>query len=103
MRMVAAAIHRWSRRSAHPFVNLNCAAIPAALAEAELFGVRRGAYTDAKLDREGLFVRASEGTLFLDEIAELPLELQPKLLHVLEAGQVRPVGSVDEVLGACSA
>jgi DNA-binding NtrC family response regulator len=95
--VVAAAIHRWSRRGAHPFVNLNCAAIPSALAEAELFGVRRGAYTDAKVDREGLFVRASKGTLFLDEIAELPLELQPKLLHVLEAGYVRSVGSVDEV------
>jgi DNA-binding NtrC family response regulator len=95
--VVAAAIHRWSRRGTHPFVSLNCAAIPAALAEAELFGVRRGAYTDAKADREGLFVRASSGTLFLDEIAELPLELQPKLLHVLEAGAVRPVGGVDEV------
>ena len=98
--VVARAIHHWSRRAAGPFVNLNCAALPATLAEAELFGVRRGAYTDAKADREGLFVRASSGTLFLDEIGELPLELQPKLLLALEARHVRPVGAVDEVMVA---
>lgn len=95
--VVARAIHHWSSRAPGPFVNLNCAALPAALAEAELFGVRRGAYTDAKADREGLFVRASRGTLFLDEMGELALELQPKLLLALEARSVRPVGGVDEV------
>jgi DNA-binding NtrC family response regulator len=95
--VVARAIHAESRRAAEAFVNLNCAAIPEPLAEAELFGVRRGAYTDAKADREGLFVRASAGTLFLDEIGELSLALQPKLLHALEARTVRPVGGVDEV------
>lgn len=95
--LVARAIHQWSARAAAPFVNLNCAALPAALAEAELFGARKGAYTDAKADRDGLFVKASGGSLFLDEIAELPLELQPKLLRALEDGYVRPVGGVDEV------
>lgn len=95
--LVANAIHRWNRRARAPFVKLNCAALPASLAESELFGVRRGAYTDAKVDRDGLFVSASAGTLFLDEIAELSLELQPKLLHVLESGSVRPLGGADEV------
>ena len=95
--LVARSIHLASRRRTAPFVNLNCAALPESLAEAELFGVRRGAYTDAKEDRDGLFVRASAGTLFLDEVGELSLSLQPKLLHALEAGVVRPVGGVDEV------
>ena len=95
--LVARAIHQWSARAAAPFVNLNCAALPAALAEAELFGARKGAYTDAKVERDGLFVKASGGSLFLDEIAELPLELQPKLLRALEDGYVRPVGGVEEV------
>lgn len=93
----ARTIHRWSARCERPFVKLNCAALPTALAEAELFGVRRGAYTDAKEHRDGLFVRAAEGTLFLDEIADLPLEIQPKLLHALESGSVRPLGGTDEV------
>jgi DNA-binding NtrC family response regulator len=95
--VVARSIHAASRRTEGIFVNLNCAALPEPLAEAELFGVRRGAYTDAKADREGLIVRASDGTLFLDEIGELSLSLQPKLLHALEAGVVRPVGGVEEV------
>jgi transcriptional regulator with PAS, ATPase and Fis domain len=95
--LVAQAIHQWSDRAAAPFVNLNCAALPPSLAEAELFGARKGAYTDAKTERDGLFVKASGGTLFLDEIGELALELQPKLLRALEAGFVRPVGGVDEV------
>ncbi len=95
--LIARAIHQWSDRAASPFVNLNCAALPPSLAEAELFGARKGAYTDAKTDRDGLFVKASGGTLFLDEIADLPLELQPKLLRALEDGAVRPVGGVEEV------
>ena len=94
---VAQWIHRQSKRADAPFVRLNCAALPAPLAEAELFGVRRGAYTDAKSDRKGLFVRASDGTLFLDEIGDLPLELQPKLLQALEARRIRAVGADDEV------
>ena len=94
--MLARTIHAASRRAAQSFVNLNCAALPESLAEAELFGVRRGAYTDAKTDRDGLFVRASAGTLFLDEIGELSLALQPKLLHALEGGRVRPVGGAEE-------
>jgi len=93
----AQSIHRWSARAEGPFVKLNCAALPAALAEAELFGVRRGAYTDAKEHRDGLFVQAANGTLFLDEIADLPLDVQPKLLHALESGSVRPVGATQEV------
>lgn len=95
--LLASAIHQWSGRATEPFVNLNCAALPPSLAEAELFGARKGAYTDAKSDRDGLFVKASGGTLFLDEIAELSLELQPKLLRALEGGHVRPVGGVEEV------
>lgn len=93
---LARLIHKWSRRATYPFSTLNCAALPSGLAEAELFGVRRGAFTDAKSDRRGLFVSASGGTLFLDEIGELSLEVQPKLLHVLETGLVRPVGGDDE-------
>jgi DNA-binding NtrC family response regulator len=94
---VAQWIHRQSRRADAPFVRLNCAALPAPLAEAELFGVKRGAYTDARSDRDGLFVRASHGTLFLDEIGDLPLELQPKLLQALEARRIRAVGADEEV------
>lgn len=89
---VARHIHETSERREAKFVHLNCAALPAGLAEAELFGVRRGAFTDAREDRPGVFVEAHQGTLFLDEVAELSLELQPKLLQALESSQVRPVG-----------
>jgi DNA-binding NtrC family response regulator len=94
------AIARWiydlgSRREG-PFVAVNCAALPHALVESELFGVRKGAYTDARQDRPGLFVQADGGTLFLDEIAELPLEVQPKLLQALESGAVRSLGDTRE-------
>ncbi|MGE0823320.1 MAG: sigma-54-dependent transcriptional regulator [Candidatus Binatia bacterium] len=94
---VARFIHDQSPRAKNSFVQVNCAALPAALVESELFGVRRGAYTDARSDRAGLFVQASGGTLFLDEIAEMPIETQPKLLHVLETGAVRAVGASSEV------
>jgi DNA-binding NtrC family response regulator len=90
-------VHARSARRDGPLVQINCAALPASLIEAELFGVRRGAYTDARESREGLFVEASRGTLFLDEIADMPIEAQAKLLHVLESSRVRPVGGVAEV------
>lgn len=95
--ILARFIHDHSSRSSDPFVQLNCAAVPPTLAESELFGVRRGAFTDAREEREGLFVAAGNGTLFLDEIGELSLELQAKLLHVLESGAVRPLGGTKEV------
>jgi DNA-binding NtrC family response regulator len=93
---VARFIHARGPRAAAPFVQVNCSAIPTNLVESELFGVRRGAFTDAREDREGLFVRANGGTLFLDEIGELPLDAQPKLLHAVESGRVRAVGSGSE-------
>lgn len=95
--VLARFIHESSPRRTEPFLQLNCAAVPPTLAEAELFGVRRGAFTDAREDRKGLFVAAGGGTLFLDEIGELSLEVQAKLLHVLETGTVRPLGGSAEV------
>ncbi len=91
--LIARAIHYNSSRSRGPFVPLNCAAIPETLLESELFGYLRGAFTDAKKDRKGLFQQASGGTLFLDEIGEIPLNLQAKLLRVIEDKEVRPLGS----------
>jgi transcriptional regulator with PAS, ATPase and Fis domain len=94
--LVARIIHDTGPRASGPFIEVNCAAIPDTLLEAELFGVEAGAFTDAKRGKPGLFEAASEGTLFLDELAALPLPLQGKLLTALEAKRVRRVGAVVE-------
>jgi transcriptional regulator with GAF, ATPase, and Fis domain len=89
---VAEALHRAGARASAPLVILDCAALPAALIEAELFGFERGAFTGAVAAQAGVFERADGGTLFIDEVGELPLDLQPKLLRALEARQVRRLG-----------
>ena len=91
--MIARAIHQTSARAARSFIPINCAAIPETLLESELFGYVRGAFTDARKDRRGLFQAASGGVLFLDEISEIPLSLQAKLLRVIEDKEVRPLGA----------
>lgn len=91
--LVARALHRESLRSEAPFVAVNCAAIPAELQESEFFGHAAGAFTGATTTRRGLFAEAEGGTLFLDEIGEMPLDLQAKMLRILQDGWVRPVGA----------
>ena len=95
--LVAKAIHYGSARADGPFVAVNCAALPATLIESELFGYEKGAFTDAKARKEGLFEQAEGGTLLLDEIGELELSLQAKLLRVLEEGAFRRVGGLRDI------
>jgi two-component system response regulator HydG len=95
--VVAKVLHRSGRRKNGPLVAINCAAMPEQLLESELFGHVRGAFTDARTARTGLFVQASGGTLLLDEIGDLPLALQPKLLRALQERVVRPIGGTDEI------
>ncbi len=91
--LVAHAIHNFSNRSGGPFIALDCGAIPGNLIESEFFGHKKGAFTGANADRKGLFIAANGGTIFLDEINNLPLDMQSKLLRVLEEKKVRPMGS----------
>ena len=95
--LVARALHALSPRAKGPFVPINCAALPAALVESELFGYAKGAFTDARAARTGLFIEATGGTLFLDEVAELSLDNQAKLLRALQERKVKPLGSNSEV------
>ncbi len=95
--LVAKAIHYNSDRRNAPFVPVNCAAIPEALLESELFGHVKGAFTDARMDKRGLFEEAQKGTLFLDEISELPLMLQAKILRAIQEREIRRVGATRSV------
>ncbi|MGA7966348.1 MAG: sigma-54 dependent transcriptional regulator [Gammaproteobacteria bacterium] len=95
--LAARLIHTSGPRAAHPFVPVNCGAIPAELVESELFGHRKGSFTGAHTDRPGLIRSAEGGTLFLDEIGELPLPMQVKLLRVIQERRVRAVGATQEV------
>ncbi len=95
--LVAHAIHSASERRRGAFVAVNCGSIPDTLLESEFFGYKRGAFTGAGRDKDGLFIEARNGTLFLDEVAELPLALQPKILRAIEMKEVRPLGSTQPI------
>ncbi|MCW5516981.1 sigma 54-interacting transcriptional regulator [Muriicola sp. Z0-33] len=95
--LVARAIHKASLRNSKPLIRINCGAIPANLIESELFGHEKGAFTGATSSRKGRFLLADKGTIFLDEIGELPMELQPKLLRIIQEGEFDPVGSSDTI------
>ncbi len=91
--LIARAIHKNSNRAEHPFIPVNCGAIPQNLYESELFGYKKGSFTGANSDKDGLFKAANTGTIFLDEVGELPESVQVKLLRVLQEKEIRPVGS----------
>ncbi|TBN15340.1 sigma 54-interacting transcriptional regulator [Hyunsoonleella pacifica] len=95
--LVARAIHKESNRNNKPLIRINCGAIPSNLIESELFGHKKGAFTGANVDRKGRFLLADKGTIFLDEIGEMPLELQPKLLRIIQEGEFDPVGSSETI------
>ncbi len=95
--LLAKAIHIRGERGNKPFVGVNCGAIPKELLESELFGYRKGAFTGAVRDHEGLFIAANKGTIFLDEIGEMPKDLQVRMLRVLEEYKVRPLGYTNEI------
>ncbi len=92
--LIAKGIHHLSERSGKPLISVNCGGIPESLMESEFFGYKKGAFTDAKSDRKGLFEEAEGGTIFLDELGELPVSMQVKLLRVLQEQEIRPVGEV---------
>jgi transcriptional regulator with PAS, ATPase and Fis domain len=93
--LVGKAVHYNGTRKGGPFIAVNCAAIPETLLESELFGYKKGAFTDARSDKKGLIFEANEGTLFLDEVTEMPSNLQAKLLRVIEEKEVRPLGDTN--------
>ncbi len=95
--LVARALHRCGPRRSEPFVAFNCAALPEQLLESELFGYARGAFTDARENKPGLFVRANRGTIFIDEIGDAPLSIQAKLLRVLQEREILPVGGIQPI------
>ncbi len=95
--LVARLIHEQGPRAAAPFVPVNCGAIPGELMESEFFGHKKGSFTGAQSDKDGLFQAANGGTLFLDEVAELPMHMQVKLLRVIQEKAVRPIGGRAEV------
>ncbi|WP_350288080.1 sigma 54-interacting transcriptional regulator [uncultured Croceitalea sp.] len=95
--LVARAIHQASSRNDKPLIRINCGAIPANLIESELFGHEKGAFTGATVSRKGRFLLADKGTIFLDEIGEMPLDLQPKLLRIIQEGEFDPVGSSETI------